>query len=142
MKKRLWPQRAGARALIEDLRALLLELQEENARLRVEAQRPTSPGRAAERISEVADALRFTDEGDEAWEALAEASVLRDALLNVCRELANCALQAERQLTTLLPPPELDRRVRDRRRSQPGRPHPNGSHGPGGRLGAELEEAS
>lgn len=134
-----WSRGSGTRALVDALRTEIEELREENARLRLEAQRPAGPGLAAARIGEIGARVAFTDEGDEAWESLTEASVLRDALLRVCRELATCALQVERQLTTLLPPTELDRRVRDRRRV------PNHPQAPGsveGTAAVGLEEAS
>ncbi len=101
---------------ISTMRAEVQDLREENARLRLDHQRPIAPAETADRLRQrVEEATAFSDAGDDAWAALTEASVLRDALLNVCQELAVCASTIERQLVSMTPAPEIDRRATDRR---------------------------
>lgn len=115
---------AELRAAIGTMADQLERLQDENVRLRLERQRPVSVGATAERLRQTAaDPRAFTDDGDDAWAALAEVSVLRDSLLAMCQDLSTCTAQLERQLVSLTPAPELDRRMDDRRRAP--RPEPS-----------------
>jgi hypothetical protein len=77
----------------ESLEAELALLREENARLKVDAAKPPGPGRAIERLRGVAElaspppAASEADRADEAWQALSEATMLREVLADVCVEV-------------------------------------------------------
>jgi hypothetical protein len=103
-------------ATIQALREEVATLREENARLRLESQRALTPGRAATHIREITSSCEAHPQemGDDAWQVLTDAHVLRSALLAVCRELHTSAGQLERALETGVPISELDRRVRSR----------------------------
>ena len=78
----------------EVLEAELALLREENARLKVDAAKPPGPGRAIERlrgVSELASAssANDVDRADDAWQALSEATMLREVLADVCVEVQN-----------------------------------------------------
>ena len=91
-------------------------LRYENAMLRAEHQRTLSLGKAGERSRErLANIVTSgTDEGDDAWSALTEATVLRDTLLAVCQDLGNALRHVQVQLSSGVPITELDRRKTDR----------------------------
>ena len=91
-------------------------LRYENAMLRAEQQRTLSLGKAGERSRErLANVVTSgTDEGDDAWSALTEASVLRDTLLAVCQDLQNALRHVQVQLSSGVPITEHDRRKTDR----------------------------
>jgi hypothetical protein len=91
-------------------------LRYENAMLRAEQQRTLSLGKAGERSRErLANVVTSgTDEGDDAWSALTEATVLRDTVLAVCQDLQNALRHVQLQLSSGVPITELDRRKTDR----------------------------
>jgi hypothetical protein len=91
-------------------------LRYENAMLRAEQQRTLSLGKAGERSRErLANVVTSgTDEGDDAWSTLTEATVLRDTLLAVCQDLQNALRHVQVQLSSGVPITELDRRKTDR----------------------------
>lgn len=102
---------AGPLAVVEALQAELQVLREENARLRMLRHREGAMP-AAERLSavvveaeqvlalqRVADAA--ADAADEAWQTLASALVLRDALVGVCDELVVVATRLRERLAGL-----------------------------------------
>lgn len=118
-------------------------LRYENAMLRAEQQRALSLGKAGERAREqlanvatspgihqggAQGAIRGgigagTDEGDDAWSALTEATVLRETMLAVCQDLQNAMRHVQVQLSSGVPITELDRRKSDRE------PHPAAGDG-------------
>jgi hypothetical protein len=63
-----------------------------------------------------------SDEGDDAWTALTEATVLRDAMLAVCRDVQAAMRNVEVQLSSGVPITELDRRRTDRAPQMPQMP--------------------
>jgi hypothetical protein len=91
-------------------------LRYENAVLRSEQQRPMTVGKASERIRERMAGVTGpgTDEGDEAWGALTEASVLREMILGACKDLQTAIRHVQAQLSTGVPITELDRRHNER----------------------------
>lgn len=91
-------------------------LRYENAVLRSDQQRTTSLGKAGERIRErLANvATSGTDEGDDAWGALTEVTVLRETMLAVCQDLQTAIGHVQTQLSSGVPITELDRRQADR----------------------------
>lgn len=118
-------------------------LRYENAMLRSEQQRSLSLGKAGERVREnlgdklgdgAAPPTSGTDEGDDAWTALTEATVLRDAILAVCRDVQAAMRNVEVQLSSGVPITELDRRRTDRGSQTPsaGAPSHQGHESPGG----------
>jgi hypothetical protein len=101
---------------LTELREELAALKEENAVLRSEQQRPLHVGKAAAVIRDRVTALAglATDEGDDAWGALAATTVLRETLVAACRDLETAIHHVHVQLTRDIPTPELDRRRTDR----------------------------
>lgn len=104
-------------------------LKYENAVLRSEQQRALSLGKVGERIrGELGNVVTSgTDEGDEAWGALMEATVLRDTLMSVCQDLQTALRHVQLQLGSGVPIPEHDRRRIDRGRDAESA---NGTRGP------------
>lgn len=104
--------------LVARLREEIDLLKQENALLRSEQQRPRSLGQAAGAIRRLpAQANRLDDdgdEGDEAWATVTDATVLKATLASVCSDLQTAIHHVQRQLTTGIPAPELDRRVTGR----------------------------
>jgi len=89
---------------LEQLERELMLLREENARLKVgreqAAERPVN-----ERVRAALPALRREDDpdGDEPWAVLTECMLLRDGLVDACRELERGARELRGRLETLLP---------------------------------------
>lgn len=74
----------------EALEAELALLREENARLKVDAAKPPGAGRAIERLRSVAEAASASadvDRADDAWQALSEATMLREVLVDMCEQV-------------------------------------------------------
>jgi len=110
---------AAATSAIDALRAELQLLREENARLRVQAHRATAGGRSVYQLAILREeaghlaalqeaAHRAADASDDAWQTLADAIVVRDALLEVCDELVGLTTRLRHRLEDLGPSP-LDR---------------------------------
>jgi hypothetical protein len=118
---RLLGQRSGQEPsvgdVVEEMRHEIARLQEENACLRLEKQRPPSLGRAAERARELVSnsAEMLSDAGDEATDALVQVMVMREALASVLQDLHTSIVHFQREVVTMIPAPELDRRMADRR---------------------------
>jgi len=112
-------RRSVADPPVQALRIELSALREENARLRLQDQRVLSVGRAAERIRQTATAATAggDEESDQAWDTLTQAMVMRTALSAMCQDLQSAVGHMQRRLTTMIPGPELDRRLDDRRGS-------------------------
>lgn len=146
--------RRASRKSRPDLRAEVLHveltaLREENAKLRLQDQRALSVGRAAQRIRETAAAAIAEDDdgSDDAWNALAQATVMRTALSAICQDLQTAVGQMQRRLGTMIPAPELDRRVAEvpdfaRDASRDRRAARNGHNGDGDGRDGELSLAA
>lgn len=94
---------AGAGEQLEELERELMLLREENARLKVQREhahdRPVNERVRAALPAPREDALG----GDEPWEVLTECMLLRDGLVDACRELERGARALRGRLETLLP---------------------------------------
>lgn len=81
------PERGAAQSLEEALAELVL-LREENARLTAAAHEPPNLGRVVARLRSLAGGRNGHDEhGDDVAQMLVNGVVLRESLLEVCREL-------------------------------------------------------
>jgi hypothetical protein len=98
----------------ESLEAELALLREENARLKVDAAKPPGPGRAIERLRGVVEiasaqpAANEADRADEAWQALSEATMLREVLADVCVEVQNAIAAVHTRLQAVASPETSD----------------------------------
>lgn len=112
--------RFGTRA---DRHAAALEvelelLRDENMRLRLERQRLLGAAKSAQKVKELLGASgRAADDADEAWQALADTSALRDTILAVIGEVQQAMNTARQQLVAGALPTELDRRMVERRQT-------------------------
>ncbi|MBX3314170.1 MAG: hypothetical protein KF906_07600 [Actinobacteria bacterium] len=103
---------------IDLLERELEELREENARLRVERQRPLDPFAVAAELDDAARALAIREASgpggspDDA-QVMLDLGVVREGLIEVCSRLQTLAGQLHRQLSDGTAAPEIDRRVRD-----------------------------
>jgi hypothetical protein len=102
-------QRAAPAELVEELEREVALLREENARLRVAAER--AGGRPVnERVRGAVALLRSGEgdgpDGDEPWELLTECMLLRDGLIDACAELERGARALRRRLESILPASE------------------------------------
>lgn len=104
---------------VEDLQAELERLRDENMRLRLDRQRMLGAASSADRVRELADAMRSAaDSTDDTWQVLADSEALRDELIDVVAEVRRAMSAAEERLLSGTPATELDRRSRDRRRTE------------------------
>jgi hypothetical protein len=92
------PDRAAAQTL-NDTRAELVLLREENARLSAAAHEPPSLGRLITHARKVVAGQGGDDHADEAAQLVVEAVVLRESLLEVCRELERSMAAVKSRLT-------------------------------------------
>lgn len=94
-------------AAAEQLEALEREvalLREENARLKV-AREHAASRQVNERVRAALPAARDDDspDGEDPWDVLTECMLLRDSLVDACRELERGARELRTRLETLLP---------------------------------------
>jgi hypothetical protein len=95
--------RSGVEAShVERIEADLVLLREENARLRFErAQRPDA-GSTIERLKALSAAQPpSADRRDEAWHLISEALVMRDVLIDVCKEIGQMTITLQTRLNNL-----------------------------------------
>jgi hypothetical protein len=87
---------------LERVESELVLLREENARLRLErAQRPDA-GSMIERLKTLsADQSPSHDHRDEAWHLVSEALVMRDVLIDVCKEIGQTTITLQTRLSAL-----------------------------------------
>lgn len=91
--------------LVEALQAEVVLLREENARLKAAAYHKPSLGRLLERARALpAIGASREDLSDSAAELLVEGLVMRESLLEVCREITASLAAVEDKLTALGPP--------------------------------------
>ena len=91
-------------AALAELEAELALLREENARLKVERHQPTDSGQVVDRMRALVEQAETTEQtADDAWHSLTEALVLRETLLDVCREVASAMGALERRLSAIQP---------------------------------------
>jgi len=110
--------RSGADAgYVERIESELVLLREENARLRFErAQRPDA-GSMIERLKSLS-AAQPPDQNhhDEAWHLVSEALVMRDVLIDVCKEIGQTTITLQTRLSDLAL--DLPKRIADVGREQ------------------------
>jgi hypothetical protein len=89
---------------LEQLEREVMLLREENARLKVTREHARDRS-VNERVRAAFPASRRDDDpdGDEPWEVLTECMLLRDGLVDACRELERGARELRARLETLLP---------------------------------------
>lgn len=85
------------------LEADAMLLREENARLRVKLEQPPDVGHVIERLRAIS-AYPTSEDSDDAWQLLTEAIVMRNALIEVCREIGQAMGALEARLSFLEPP--------------------------------------
>jgi len=91
-------------AALAELEAELALLREENARLKVERHRTPDSGQVIDRMRSLVEAAENSEQAaDDAWHSLTEALVLRETLLDVCREVASAMGAMERRLASIQP---------------------------------------
>jgi hypothetical protein len=100
-------ERVGtANEQLEQLEREVMLLREENARLKV-AREHARDRPVNERVRAAFQASQREDDpdgdGDEPWEVLTECMLLRDGLVDACRELERGARELRARLETLLP---------------------------------------
>jgi hypothetical protein len=97
-------------ALAEALEADALLLREENARLRVKLEAAPDAGAVIERLRALpkpANGDHATDGDDSidaAWQMLTEVLVMRNSLIEICREIGHVMAKLETSLESLSPP--------------------------------------
>jgi hypothetical protein len=91
---------------LEEIESELALLREENARLKVRQER--RGGRSVhERVRELLPAAHGQEaDADEPWELLAQCLMLRDGLLDACREIELGMRETRRRLDAILPEEE------------------------------------
>lgn len=94
---------AGPGEVAEQLEREVTLLREENARLKVARERADPP--VNERVRAMLSATPGEGglDADEPWEILTECMLLRDGLVDACRELERGARELRGRLETLLP---------------------------------------
>lgn len=91
-------------ALLENGDAELILLREENARLKAERHRVPNMDTLVETVRGIAAASAVAEnKGDDAWDVLTEAMVMREILMDVCREMERCMLALQHRLRPLEP---------------------------------------
>ncbi|MFY9265260.1 MAG: hypothetical protein WAO61_07520 [Solirubrobacterales bacterium] len=88
----------------DSVAAELALLREENAYLRMKAAARPNVGRATAMISELDPSSPEGTADNDGWTILAESLVIRDTLIDACRELVAATSQLEHRLTSLALP--------------------------------------
>jgi hypothetical protein len=105
--RRLRPTRGrpgGKGELLEALEADALLLREENAHLRTKLERPADAGHVMERLRALSSSGPTEDQrADDAWHLFTEALVMRNSVMEICREIGEVMAGLERRLSFLEP---------------------------------------
>ena len=93
-------------ALTEALEADALLLREENARLRVKLEAPPNAGEVIERLRAlpVPTPSANGDHAEESWQMLTEILVMRNSLIEICKQIGQVMAGLESSLQSLSPP--------------------------------------
>src|SRR3954454_11991361 len=78
---------AGDAGYLESIQSELVLLREENARLRFQRAQPPDADSMIERLKALSVASPSEDHRDEAWHLVSEALVMREVLIDVCKEI-------------------------------------------------------
>jgi hypothetical protein len=99
--------RTGPTQLLDELERELALLREENARLKVARER-SGEQPIDERVRGALASLERdpASDGDEPWELLTECMLMRDSLLDACRELERGARELRQRLESIVPDAE------------------------------------
>jgi hypothetical protein len=89
---------------LDALQADALLLREENASLRVKLERSPDAGSVIERVRTVSASLTHGDGEDDAMQLYSEAIVMRNTLMEVCREIGQAMVSLEARLNSLATP--------------------------------------
>ena len=93
---------------MEALEVDALLLREENARLRVKLEASPDTGRVIERLRALPSPSPQTSEepdpAEDAWQMLTEVIVMRNSLIDVCKEIGRVMTDLETSLESLSPP--------------------------------------
>lgn len=90
--------------LAEVLEADALLLREENARLRVKLEAAPNAGHVIERLRALPAPSVTAEHGDEAWQMLTDLIVMRNSMIEICRELGQVMAGFEKSLESISPP--------------------------------------
>jgi hypothetical protein len=96
---------SGQSRQLEELMSELALLREENARLKVQQERPRERP-VNERVRELlplGDEAPQSADSDEPWELLTDCLMLRDGLVDACREIEEGMRETRRRLDAILP---------------------------------------
>jgi hypothetical protein len=95
--------RAGVDAgYLESIQAELVLLREENARLRFERAQQPDADSMIERLKSLSAAQAFDeDHRDAAWHLVSEALVMREVLIDVCKEIGQTTITLQTRLSEL-----------------------------------------
>jgi len=96
-------EEAGSGEAVDQLEREVTLLREENARLKVARERADPPVNERVRAMLSAPPGEGGLDADEPWEVLTECMLLRDGLVDACRELERGARELRGRLETLLP---------------------------------------
>ena len=95
--------RAGVDAgYLESIQTELVLLREENARLRFERAKPPDPDSMIDRLKSLSVAQPPSeDHRDEAWHLVGEVLVMREVLIDVCKEIGQTMITLQTRLSEL-----------------------------------------
>jgi hypothetical protein len=94
--------RAGGDAgYLESIQSELVLLREENARLRFQRAQPPDADSMIERLKALSVASPSEDHRDEAWHLVSEALVMREVLIDVCKEIGQTMITLQTRLSEL-----------------------------------------
>ncbi len=96
---------------LDSMEAEIALLREDNARMRIGQAKPPDAGRLVERLRVLAEVkhhgeggpLQIDDQGDEIWQILSEAMLVRSVLIDVCTEIGQVVLTLQRRLDSMAP---------------------------------------
>jgi hypothetical protein len=92
----------GDAGYLESIQSELVLLREENARLRFQRAQPPGADSMIERLKALSVAQPPSeDTRDEAWHLISEALVMRDVLIDVCKEIGQTAVILQTRLSAL-----------------------------------------
>lgn len=105
LRRAAHPESEDVSGSLAALRAELVMLRAENARLKIALQR--NPDLASvTRLSRACRTSEFGDTGDGATQRMTEALVLRESLLGICREFEQATVGIRERLNDLVPAPD------------------------------------
>jgi hypothetical protein len=92
---------AGDAGYLESIQTELVLLREENARLRFQRAQPPDADSMIERLKALSVASPSEDHRDEAWHLVGEALVMREVLIDVCKEIGQTMITLQTRLSEL-----------------------------------------